>query len=482
MANETDKNTETEKAIDYRLEVVEDGTEAITLDAGFNADPAFDPNSPSFDPVKFEIAQRRALEQMSARLASFMAAITDTITDLQRDDLQIERPSIGPFVESLQESVKKLTAEIDTMRELPVITDSLHYTLRNINLLGDFLKGWDEILPFLEEELTKEAYKGITLDEFLNNGRNILTSEIYLQAVRSAKDLLEHSQTKPLDATVKRASKVDFPLDKINTALWRTLARADKSGQIAFDTSQTIPVKVERQNSSQEVSLLFSINFDALGNDVKISKKLSMFDKRVYMAMGALYNAGNDVVTLRQIHFAMGNTGEPSQGQLEKIDASTQKMLAPITLDNHEEIEANYNYPAFKYDGPLLPFESVTKTINGKLVEKAMHLFREPPLISFARGRKQLTTLNIKVLESPINKTENNLAIDDYLLERISRAKLGKMQKVILISTLFEEAGITDKKKKQRAPQTIQRYMEHYKKCGFIKDYQMSKDKITFSF
>lgn len=89
-----------------------------------------------------------------------------------------------------------------------------------------------------------------------------------------------------------------------------------------------------------------------------------------------------------------------------------------------------------------------------------------------------------KLLQSPISKTDSNLQLEDYLIDRISKGKNKKsnMSKKILIDTLCKNINITDKKQKQRLPEKLKRYLEHYKKCGFIKNYHLSKDSITFDY
>jgi hypothetical protein len=82
-----------------------------------------------------------------------------------------------------------------------------------------------------------------------------------------------------------------------------------------------------------------------------------------------------------------------------------------------------------------------------------------------------------------MNKTEGNLAIEDYLLNRIARAKnAGKKQEKVLLKTLYEKAGIQDKKQKQRAPEKIRKYLGYYKEQGFIKTYELQADNVTAYF
>ena len=110
--------------------------------------------------------------------------------------------------------------------------------------------------------------------------------------------------------------------------------------------------------------------------------------------------------------------------------------------------------------------------------------------MSFARQRKQITSIDIALLQSPISKTDANLRIEDYLLERMSKDKNSKKNECrILFKTIYNHVGIADKpktnterKQKQRAPEKIESYLEHYQQTGHISGYTMEKDGISIFF
>lgn len=273
----------------------------------------------------------------------------------------------------------------------------------------------------------------------------------------------------------RRIKSVDMPLDKPNNKMWNMLAETT-GGQLklAFATEKT--------GSKKEVSVLYSIDFDEL-KDTRITKALEPFDKRVYIALAALYNAGNEYVTIQQIYNAMGYDGVVGGPTRERINDSVTKVAAArVYMDNIQEVQAGYRYPQFQYDGQLLPMERVQAVINGQFVESVIHLLREPPVISFARGRKQITTVDRKLLATPVNKTNTNLAIEDYLITRIAKARTGKGQKRILYSTLYEEAHLTTSKQQQRAKPQIEKILTYYVKCNFISAFTMDKDAVTFTY
>lgn len=265
----------------------------------------------------------------------------------------------------------------------------------------------------------------------------------------------------------RKAKRMDFPIDKVNSNVWKFL-EVDQHGQIC--------IAVEKRASKKPLNIYYSINFDAL--DVSVSKKLTPFDKRVYIAVSALYRAGNKLISFSQIHLAMGYTTRPAKTDIDRIRKSIYKMRRAIVYLNNDEEAAVYKYDKVVIDGPLLPSFMKSGFINGKQVDEALGLICEPPLINFARGRKQITTIERKLLETPVSKTDQNLMIEDYLLERIAHAKTGRQPTKILFSTLYEEAKLSTGKQQQRAGEKIEKILNHYVKCGHISDFEMNEDGI----
>ena len=329
------------------------------------------------------------------------------------------------------------------------------------------------ILQELEEpgEETKEVFA--VLSFFYQSLKEIIPPDkarLDLEAITTA-----------VRTNFKKTDKINYPLDKVSNNLWKDVEKSE-NGQISFSTV--------KKGKRKELTVLTAINFPDEIEGAKISKKLTQFDKRICVAYSSIFNAGNQLMTLTQIHYAMGNTKRPSERQLKKIDDSITKMAtAWFFLDNAIEVDKlKYNYPKFKYDGPFLPMERTTAVINGKLSDAVIHAFREPPLITFAKERKQITTFNIKLLQSEISKTDNNLAIEDYLIERIAETKnaSGKSKKLvintILIETLCQEVGIKTRMQKTRAIKSIKIYLDHFKKNNFISNYKVDAEKISFWF
>lgn len=387
-------------------------------------------------------------------------------------------PQILDYADSLS-SLSKRAATDDAGNQISMLLSRIKNLQRNYNLFLLALET-EDLKRELENELQNPKYNGRTLRELFEEvaaeTQELDGTSLFEQAIEAAR------KAKYPTATIKRARNIEFPLDKPNSRIWNLLEE-NTEGQVTFDLAKT--------GSRKVLLATYSIDFDALEGQVKglqITKRLLIYDKCVYMAISALFNAGNNIVTLSQIYYAMGYTGRPGKKDLNKINQSITKMMtAHIFFDNEQESQAYKNYPHFKYDGSLLPAERGTYIVNGQLAEAAIKVFREPPLITFAKQRRQITTIDVKLLQSPISKTDMNLVINDYLIERISRAKNGKKKSCrILFKTLYEHARIADRPKtntekqaKKRTPEKVQKYLEFYQSQGFIKRFTVEPDGVT---
>ena len=446
-------DTKTPKAQDAPAE--HDAQDVIEVST--DAAPELNPASPEFNVKKYrEMLSSLDLDSIEHRLKK---AVTRADNAAEAAAAEITQSGIVPqaaldgAVTSLQEVIeiakwaKEQAQEILTP-ELRRLFD-MRETLESFNwkaFIAAVQEGEERIKalePFLAAELpairAQPGYETLTLEDIESyiglDGQTIAkeyNGQPIPQAIREAIDRAAEAAYKAEypEATARRASIVQYPVDKVNSNLWTRIQGTDSGGQLKM-----WPLKVEKDGSEKELSILCAIDFSDLEDaGVKITKRLMPFDKRVYIAISALYNAGNKIISLTQVYYAMGNTGKPAAYQIQKIQDSITKMSgARVYVDNTQEITV-YKYPRFKYDGPLLPIERATAIVNGKIADAAIHIFREPPVMTFARQRKQITTITVKALQSPISKTDANLLIDDYLIERIAHAKNGRQPKKILYS------------------------------------------------
>lgn len=435
---------------------------------------AFDAMTEAVDRLKNAVAADEALQVTRAMNEAIQA--TQGLNDvLHRPAVEAIADAIKQTSEIVQRVGKLITPGIKAVRET-LNSDAWQEIRDSLLAIAEFADEITDLQPYLTEELRKPEYKGRSIDELMEaaelDAEGLPTdTSLFMKAIRAARAArrADRAAEEAPRTTIKRASTIEYPLDKPNSIIWNLLER-DTAGQVSFNMA--------KHGSKKAVPAYYSINFDELGDGITITKRLLPSDKRTYIAVSALFNAGNNIITLSQIHYAMGNTGRPSKQQLKKINDSITKMTtARIYFDNGEEA-TEYKYPHFSYDGSLLPLERGTATVNGQLSDAAIHIFREPPLISFAKQRKQITTIDVKLLQSPLSKTDENLLIDDYLLERISKAKNSKSKSCrILLKTLYDHADIVTPKQKTRAPEKINTYLQYYKEQGFITRFTMEPAK-----
>ncbi len=469
------------------------------------ADPELNPASPAFNEMKYrEYLSKCDVSDIKHRLDRILTQANDAA---QAAAVEITGHGVIPqaIAEAAITSLRELTSIMQWAKDGQnrVLTPELRRLFETVDSTGEAVDwgaifnglkaGQDRIeslTPFLEAELPEihkhQGYEDMQAEElkmFLGlDGETIIDPPDGGTVPEFIRKAIQRAQAAAYKAGLptskaKRAEIVEYPLDKVNSTIWNLLQ--EKEGSI-----KRLPLKVEKDGSKKQLTTFFSIDFKNLEETgLKITKKLLPFDKRVYIAISALYNAGNEIMTLTQIHYAMGNTERPAKSHLEKINNSITKMWnARVKIDNAEEATA-YNYPRFLIrEFSPLEIERVTAVVNGKMADSAIRVLREPQIMTFAKQRRQITTLTVKVLQSPISKTDANLIIDDYLIERIAAAKKGNKPSKILYTTLYEKTGITEKKQKQRAPEKIKTYLDHYKSCGLITGYKMLKDGIQIEY
>jgi hypothetical protein len=382
-------------------------------------------------------------------------------TELSKDQLSIY--DLLPFLNISFEKFKKSN------------TDEKYKNFEFVDLVRLIRDGFND-----NDEPVNEVPPGINA---LINRAFDLQIDFLSSDCTSITEFESYEKSSHISRTIAPIDKSLYPLDKPNSVVWNMIAEIkNKNEQYQLKFNTTKRNALQKGTQPDELSIVYyALWFDDENNEFKISKRLTVYDKRVYIAAHALYIGGNDIITPSLIYKCMGYRKNASQHDIEKINDSLTKMnLAHILINNSEEIAKYKNYPKFIYDGSLLPFERVSAYINDKYTDSAIHLFREPPLMTFASERNQITTIKLELLETPLSKTEGNLKLEDYLIENIGHMKNSdNFSKKMLFNTICDKCGITSPKLIRQIPDKIKEYLEHFKKCGWIKNYTMSKISVT---
>lgn len=338
------------------------------------------------------------------------------------------------------------------------------FTPENREYLLETFRITKRLVEALSAEIDNDPeYGEMTLDELLEGDR--------------LERLLERAGARASLPTISPEAihELDFPLDKLNSNVWWLAETGNVEKYIAVEDQKD-------KRAGREINVSYSIDFSELDGleGVTITKALNPYDRRVYIAMAAIINSGQKYMTIQQIYSAMGYKGRAGASDLKKVNSAITKMnMAHVTVDNEQESEAYQSKPHFRYDGSLLPMERVTAIVNGQESDGVVHLFREPPLVSFAREREQITTVSVRLLSSPLSKTNANIRLEEYLINRIARMKNGKAPNVMILETVYARTGNTTTKQKQRAWPKIQKLLDYYKECGYIRGFRRETDPKT---
>ena len=237
------------------------------------------------------------------------------------------------------------------------------------------------------------------------------------------------------------------------------------------------------RRKGKTANILLLLNFDEL-EGVKISRTLTIYDKSVWNACANLARCGYEIVTAQDVYKFMGYNNNLNQRDKKKILESIETIIrARVFINNKEEHALYKKYDEISLNTPLLAAEICKAKIGNTVVEEAIRIIEPPKLFAIAEKRGQITTIPFAVLESPINKNDDIALITDYLLMRISRMKNNKhIQRTILLDTLYDKCNITDsasdRVKKTRLPEKIDRLLKHYKSVGWIGGYKLTKQEI----
>ena len=424
-----------------------------------------------------------------------LKVIVEAAGEVQAAILSASEPIRG-IQEKLSERVAAFIAQDEEIQQtLQSLQESITQFLETHPRAALYAEISGDLWPYFEAELKKPKYNGATLEDIFDSAERDADglpteTSLLMQAVKAARAAAGVDLERPaLPAIIVRdIPELQYMMDKGNRNLWGPIWNTLASSPPGQQTFLFNMANSEDKRLKIDLPLMVSINFNEL-NGIQVTKKLTSFDKRVYTAVASLYNAKNENLPVQTIYKHMGYKGRAGTTDKEKIRNSLLKMMgALITIDNSAEA-SRYNYPLYRYHGALLQAEMIEKCeVNGGIADAVIHILKEPALMAFARGRDQIATVSLEMLQTPLSKTEENLSIEDYLIWRIKRAKHKKTHgsHKINYTKIFEATGIptepktdADRKRKNRAPGKIKELLDYYRQIGEISRHNEQKDNVT---
>ena len=231
------------------------------------------------------------------------------------------------------------------------------------------------------------------------------------------------------------------------------------------------------------VELVFVSNVTEEG--LQIQKHLTPFDKQVQTGIFTLLENGYTAFTAKQVYevFAGKTTTSPQAiGHVTRSINKQRTTLISIDWTAHAKMKGlpvdqqRGDYIATEEN--LLLLRRVKLRCNGQELD-GYSVIEEPILYRYAKQVGQLSTIDRKLLDVPVNNTEVNIILKNDLLERIDTMKKRKdFSRNISFDTLYKLAGVgEDRKERERIRTAVEKMLNAWKKDGFISGYAMNQEK-----
>lgn len=277
------------------------------------------------------------------------------------------------------------------------------------------------------------------------------------------------------------------PVDKISNLTFGV--NPDKP-QLLFD--ETVLINVSKKQTKEENQVLIHVGLMLDDkNDVKGIEKFTQYDHAVHDAVCTLWDSGNKYMTPTMIYHSM--TGYKDKRITDKhfnaiTDSIERLRRIMIKINASNEMNAYNQLKEQFYEDYALPMAKYgTVKLNGEIVH-AYILHSEPVLLKYAKGKNQISSVPITLLNTPINKTEENIVLQDYLLFRVNAMKNNKnnMSNIIRYEKIYDKIKNNNnnesltKQKKEKIRDSLKVIFDDWVKKDFIKDYEEKKKGKSF--
>ena len=188
-----------------------------------------------------------------------------------------------------------------------------------------------------------------------------------------------------------------------------------------------------------------------------------------------------------------GNTSDErnkmSEETRKKILRSVEKMSATrITVNASAEVEAGMIAKA-TYINYLIPSKRVEIILNGQLIKDCIQLLDSLPLFYYANKKNQIASVDIKMLDAPIQNSAENIALKLRRIMAISKSKYQKnnMNNVIRYDTIYQYLKIQAPNqnalnvKHKQIRDKVKKLLDFWKKEKLIKNYKEEKEGRVFA-
>mgnify|MGYP007050174118 CR=1 FL=1 len=277
-------------------------------------------------------------------------------------------------------------------------------------------------------------------------------------------------------------------LEIIRTAYpMRHMFPTNKETRVTFDgqlTNMNKELKAEERGRKKEITTYAKIDFPE--DQLKSLKDFDGYDRAVYSAIITLrINGNNEYQTPQMIYQVM--TGNPdaylTPAHSKRIrDGITKFMVSIGDFDLTEEAKMRGWSDLAKYKTNLLNIGILERqNLNGTVVDWCIRLLDLPVLYTIANRKDQIIRMPIAALNTPVNKNEDTIKLQCYLMDRVAGMKSkNPTDKRIPYSSMYNalwggNAKSTSSMKKKRVREYAAKILQHWCKAvseHFIKSFE----------
>lgn len=177
--------------------------------------------------------------------------------------------------------------------------------------------------------------------------------------------------------------------------------------------------------------------------DIQTKYGFTAFDQEVHDSVVSLYLAGNERFTPAMVYRAMtGKTDSEyvHESRVHEIEKSIDKIRFPqLKIDAGEEAIA-FGYDQAYYSGNMLNADKVELKMGRSRVT-GYRLLAAPLLYRYTKTSNQISAVDIKLLDTPVVKTEDIIVLQGFLLRKIESMEKHNTERILFFDDIYEHLG-----------------------------------------
>lgn len=216
---------------------------------------------------------------------------------------------------------------------------------------------------------------------------------------------------------------------------------------------------------------------------VSCSRALTNFDREVIDAVSSL--APNTQImtsaTIYRLITGKDDSTPVNQGQKKRVEESMMRCArCQVTIDITSELAAQPGFQGrsgeeVRFTGNAINYESIEHQVGrGSTIYYKINAM--PPFYRFAEKLGKVSIIPLRLLDSPVAKTDNIIAVQSYLLREIDTMKRDdskdrQIDWTIIYQMATQEGKNQTRQENKRTRDTVHKILDYWVAEGFILEY-----------